>query len=257
MATIFGHKWDSGNGLKFDGVNDYIEVSKVFALADIRTVSFWMKASTVNASSTIVSFGTTGNNNAYAWAYITVSFNLLVFGYSALNGSPYTRCNISDNLIDGNLHHIVCIFSGNRINNDITGFKCYVDGILKIVTNISVVGGSLPTIQGVSKIGGYPGASGVVRAFYKNYLFDLKVFNKELSQTEITELYTKQGQIVPSTAMSSLQLDYRFNNKSSTVLTDKSINGYHGTLMNYAIETTDLGATNSWCDKYGNALTAY
>jgi len=255
MATIFGHKWDIGNGLKFDGVNDYVEVSKVFALADIRTVSFWMKSSNNDIADTIVCFGKTGSSNAYAWLTFTINSGVFLFGYMSSIGTNINACSIAENLRDNNIHNVVCVVSGSRIYNDISGFKCYVDGIEVILTNVSNSNTTPPVIQGTSKIGAFPSIT--TGRFYKDYLFDLKVFNKELSQAEVTEFYLKQGQIVPASAMSSLQLDYRFNNKSGTVLTDNSVNGYHGTLVNYAAGTTDLGASNMWSDKYGNPLTAY
>ena len=96
-----------------------------------------------------------------------------------------------------------------------------------------------------------------IEGYANEIIYDLKVFNKPLTQAEVTELYLKQGQIVPSTAIVNLQLDMRFNDKSGTIALDRSGNNYHGTLVNYAAGTTDLGATNSWCDKYGNSLTAY
>jgi len=254
MKNINKINWNSGNGLKFDGVNDYVQVSKVFALADIRTISFWMKSNSTANNETVIDFGNTGNSNLYAWANISIISNILYLKYVSINGGILAGAYIPNNLRDNNLHNVVCIFSGNRVYNDITGFKCYVDGVNINLTKISS-NSNISIIQGTARIGASTGIT--TQFYYKNYLYDLKIFNKELSQAEVSELYNKQGQIVPASAVSSLQADYRFNNKSGTILTDKSPNNYHGTLMNYAIETTDLGATNSWVDKYGNPLTSY
>ena len=83
---------------------------------------------------------------------------------------------------------------------------------------------------------------------------DFKFFNKQLSDSECLELYYKQGQIVPTTAKPYLQAECKFDDKSGLVLTDSSGNGYNGTLSSYVAGTTNLGATNSWVDKYGRAL---
>ena len=81
-------------------------------------------------------------------------------------------------------------------------------------------------------------------------VYDLKIFNKALTQTEITELYIRKGSRIPLTAVSNVVADWRFNQKEGTILLDTQ--GNNGILNNFA--NTNVGIGNAWVDNLGNSI---
>ena len=251
-GTIFGHKWDIGNGLKFDGVNDYVNIPNM-------PFDFTPLASSFTISSIIYYKTSTKDFEMFYKALLgtdrEVEFRINANGsvlcnQSNENISPPKICQriISTiTLIPENFYNCIFVKVGSNAND----WQLYLNGILSsksVPYNDNVLSTHITT----AKIN-FDG-----EADYSNSaIYDLKIFNKALTQSEVTELYLKQGQIVPASAISSLQLDMRFNNKSGTIAKDQSTNGYNGTLVNYAAGTTDIGATNMWKDKYGASILAY
>jgi len=247
--SVSSTEFNCGNGLKFDGVNDYVQATTPNLLFPINTAYSFSFICGIISGQIVNSGLMIGNNTGLTnGIYIQNRYNFLQFSLTKTFSTNRLYVLSSQNLSSG-VYHIV-ITKSNLYN--LSAINFYINSVIQSkfaaydnLTDLTFADNSL-NLNGGSGIG-----------YYNDRMYDLKVFNKELTQAEVTELYNKQGQIVPASAMSSLQLDYRFNNKSGTVLTDKSINGYNGTLVNYAAGTTTLGATNSWCDKYGNAITAY
>ncbi len=142
--------------------------------------------------------------------------------------------------------HLVMTHNGVDLNND----KCYFNGVE--ITDKTLTNNNLVDISPLS----YPfyiGSSNGIGSKCINY--DLKIFNKELTALEVKELYYKQNQIVPVSAMSNLQADWRFDQRAGTTLKDYSTNGYNGTLTNF--NNTSLGASNQWVDNNNNPITQY
>ena len=62
--------------------------------------------------------------------------------------------------------------------------------------------------------------------------YDLKIFNKALTQAEVTTLYNSKNNLIPTTASANLVSNYTFNQKEGTNLLDSSGNALNGTLIN-------------------------
>ena len=245
MKQITKINWDIGNGLKFDKVNDYVTLGNVLNYTNQDfTFSFQLKLlSLSNNQYFIGNITDSPSTGGFALVYVnggTTRYITTVFS----NGSSFTYSFDSYPFQINTLYNITFI-------RYLTNIKIYINNILlTTLTNRTNTSTIKPMI-----IGAYPETAQII--YFGGIMYDVKVFNKELSQAEVTELYLKQGQIVPSTAISSLQLDIRFNDKSGTVAKDQSTNGYNGTLVNYAAGTTNLGATNMWVDKYQNPILQY
>lgn len=92
---------------------------------------------------------------------------------------------------------------------------------------------------------------------YNNYhtwwqVFDLKIFNRTISQEEITTLYNTKWQWMISTLW--LIADYRFDSRQWFILKDQSINLNNGSLVNYTAWDTTLWATNKRVDQNWNPI---
>jgi len=237
--------YDLGPGLKYDGVNAYVNCGDTSFLNFIHE-TFIFSTSIIYkplvANPTDVKFLFT-NNAGSNFRGIRLSHrpnSSLV--YSIANGTNTDSIIINDFFADNDLITITVI-------SDLTGFSIYKNGVLFTSQNhtISPIAGDA---QYALRIG-----TGFGTPIYAQdgIIYDLKIFDKKLNQSEITELHTKNGQIVPTTTLSNLITNWKFSDKSGTTLKDYSGNGYDGTLINF--DDTSIGATNAWVDKYGNSLT--
>jgi len=244
---ILNHKWSVGEGLKFDGVNDYVKTStfpnlsnkdmdySVFGILNISNLATYKEfiCSAVNT-----------DDRQLEIIYANTFFFVRVGNISNLGILTFP--------ITFGMNTITIVKVGHNLIN----WKCFVNGsevIISIANNVYNVSSSYSNNAYIGIYGSdVEGAAELLRKS-DNPIYDLKVFNKELTQEEVTELYIKQGQIIPSTAISNCVLDMRFDDKSGTIAKDKSGNNYNGTLTNFT--NTSLGAGNSWCDKYGNSIT--
>jgi len=149
--------------------------------------------------------------------------------------------------VENTVCHLVMTHNGVDLQNE----KCYFNGIE--ITNKTITNNNLVDVSPLASEPFRIGFSGSISSKCINY--DLKIFDKELTDLEVKELYYKQNQIIPASAMSSLQADWRFNQRSGTTLKDYSPNGYNGTLTNF--NNVTLGASNQWVYNNNNPITQY
>jgi Concanavalin A-like lectin/glucanases superfamily len=84
-------------------------------------------------------------------------------------------------------------------------------------------------------------------------VYDVKVFKKTLSETEVFELFNTRGKIVPTTATNDVLLDLGFDEKTGTIANDKSKNSYNGSLIGFT--ETSLGSNNCHVDYTGQPIS--
>jgi|GEM_PF-7101874 len=247
-SKIIRQNWSYGGGLKFDGVNDYVTFGNIFNSFNFNTpfsFTITLKLITFNALTyTYRPFNINSTGDSGIYLRSTTAYNFSLFLYT--NASKYRAINGKLLTID-TLYTLTYVYNGDL---SMVGSFAYTNGIKN--TSFLIVG-SPPTTFTSGQAMLCPN----VNKYSNMYIFDLKVFNKALTDAECIELYIKQGQIIPSSAISNCVADWRFEDKSGTVLTDRSGSGFNGTLVNYAAGTTDLGATNSWVDYAGDPLTQY
>lgn len=248
-GKVAWHEWNSGNGLKFDGVNDYVQATtpnllfaanqpfSIFMILDIKLLSVFIPIMVGNLRNII--------SSSNSW-FVAVNINEITFAID-VNSTIGIMANFPYTLNTG----MICICFTKDSTKLASGINGYVNA-LKFV-NRDIIKDSLNTSNYITDKCNLHGIDDYALSPFSYY--DLKVFNKELNQAEITDLYLKQGQIVPSTAMSSLQLDMRFDEKSGIYAYDKSGNNYTGTLVNFGT-TSDLGG-GAHVDKYGRTITQY
>ncbi|MFA5132026.1 MAG: LamG domain-containing protein [Candidatus Paceibacterota bacterium] len=222
-----------GQGLYFDGSNDYVSVpdASSFAGSNVKTVSFWFKRNSLTTNlPRLLEESSTANQSNY-WAI----------------GIPQTG-NADENSI------IVTIVIGGVTsyrkipNNSVNKLNTWYHAVVTwdgTTTLSSVYLNGVP--QTMSAAAGYAGA-GVVRMTIGNRgdnlrpfdgtLDDVRIYNRVLSAQEIYTLYKSQAgslNVSPTfTLTSGLVGWWTFDGKNMTsaTATDMSGSGYHGTRTN-------------------------
>ena len=134
----------------------------------------------------------------------------------------------------------------------IATFNLYIDGIDTTFTASNTLTGEINSNTEPIRIGIY-GDTPAYQDQLNGTIYDIKIFNKTLTQAEVTYLNQTKCQMIPSTAITNCIIDMRFEDKQGTTAIDRSGNNYNGTLTEFT--NTTLGASNSWVDKYNNSIT--
>ena len=159
----------------FDGVDDYVDlgVSGMSAAKNTGSISAWFKLETVSSSGDLIRLYEDSDNNIRIFYH--ENDNELRFNYKA--GGITNIVNITDAIEgDNNWYHV----SGTWDKNG--NLSLYLDGILKDTTAItgSIIGSFTTASIGSNSIGG---------GFWKGNIDEVTLFNKELDQSEVTNLY--------------------------------------------------------------------
>lgn len=235
-----------GAGLKFDGVNDYINLPTLPIDVQINSnysFSVWVKPIQENPSAGVIPIFSKSfydNNVSYYGFTVVIGNNYFSAQYvQGSNNLQYQAFPVPEIALN-QLVHIVW-------NNQTK--ELYVNGVL---TNLTVIG----DVNNPPVYANYPAYLGLTYVnnpfFAQEQIFDFKIFDKQLTQTEVAELYETKSQETPLTAKGNLVMHLDFNQKQGTTTTDKSGNGYHGTLINFL--NTTPSPTNAWIDDLGNNI---
>ncbi len=240
-----------GQGLSFDGTDDYVRTGNLSALdgATQATWSFWHRQNELKWSSNFISKWD-GNYDQISWLITTcpssfggggyldefcVFFSGGVFAHTGLNGNA----NVA-----GSWQYLTVVYDGSKPTND-TKLKIYVNGIPKTLS----FNGTIPTSLNVVGRNVLIGAESYTSVGARNYvnasLDDVRIYNRVLSTNEIKQLYnvgaSNHNVSAPGgdTLSQGLVGWWTFDGKdtpwtSATTATtlDKSGNGNTGTLTN-------------------------
>jgi len=168
----------------FDGSNDYIDTGSTTVHQNtLFTYSFWINASASLSSITgaVGSYEKIGDNRGPLACSISGD-GRLSWLYMSLGNTYNSAQQLKSvgNVYDSTWHHVVCEFDGN--NNEA---KIYIDGTLNTSTASSV-----PNTVNIStslKFG--LGSEG----YTTGRMDDVRVYNRTLTQSEITHLATARG----------------------------------------------------------------
>ena len=154
----------------------YLQTVNNLPASSVWSISFWMKN---NANSAVTVFGgALGVNNSQTFNFVINDAG--VNYYITIKGSNFNRWRTSDNLKDNIWHHYVFILDRSKIANQ--EIEVYIDGVKK--TTIAFLSSDTSGNFVSSKINfGQTGWNGL--------LDDVKIYNRVLNQTEITNLYNE------------------------------------------------------------------
>ncbi len=184
-----------GGAFSFDGVDDYIHVPNAADLEPATvTVEVWVNsANTPGDNSYILSKGAHSTiGGSYA---LYTGYNSIIFYIS--DGATYVHSPEGGDIWDGNWHHVVGSYDGDRI-------RLYVDGAevgVGTQTNIDI------RYEGTDPSDLFIGSYAADYGYHFSGLVDeLSVYNRALSSAEIQALYSGDGAGNSSGVVVNLQL---------------------------------------------------
>ncbi|MDO8668626.1 MAG: LamG domain-containing protein [bacterium] len=224
-----------GQGLKFDGTNDYVNAGTPasLSLTSQVTVGVWIKASSANPSGYGVAYVIKGTPGGSAPGYGIIQSG----GSYATLQIQGTNLNSNFSGYDNKWHYVVGTYDGSNM-------RIYVDGVQK---NSVGKTGAMDTTGYNFHIG----TRSSVPTYFQGLLDDVRIYNRVLSATEITQLYNfglSKYNVTPKYGVTSgLVGHWTFDGKdtpwtSATAATtlDKSGNGNTGTLTSMARATSPV-----------------
>jgi hypothetical protein len=170
---------DNGGGIVFDGSNDYalIPISNHSTTPTI-TVEGFIKWVSLNSGMFL------GFNNNDVWTYQ----NTLGFNNGASNVIGISANDVSNLNLVGNYHHYAFVMKQNQL---LSTFKMYIDTNSKTLTPQVNLDGNSASFTSNIALGSWTRDGG--GGFNGNVEFGcLRIYNRELTQSEITQNYNTQ-----------------------------------------------------------------
>lgn len=233
-----------GQGLSFDGTNDYVAVADnsvldVGSTADL-TLSGWFYRDTFTTDDTIIAKrnGIAAGDIGYL-AYIDDATDQLIFEVSD-GVDEYSLTSTSTFASTGWNHYTIVWDQDSAANSEI-----YINGVANSATDSGTIGNigdlsnALVLAEGAESDAGNP---------FDGKLDEVRVYNRAISATEIQSLYALGQSDKVNSSVSQPQgtgrLDsglagyWKMDNGSGTSATDSSTNGNNGTLTSGPTWTT-------------------
>jgi len=164
--------------LNFDADNDTVVIPQTDATS-IRTFSLWVKTTNIKGWGAVFGQGVVGDgfslgcNNETADCYLRIDT-------SADSNQAIGGATTFDGLRDGEWHNV--IFSINSSTAKVSG---WMDGVIKINDLDFLVGDGIDYTQDIIVLDAVVGA----KDNQYGYIDDLRVYNRALSTTEVTQLF--------------------------------------------------------------------
>jgi len=183
--------------IDFDGVNDLVACGNnhTFEVSQAFSIGFWVKPNNLAATRCLIS---KCSNDANVWGYniqhLVTSGALQVQMRTAASNTIHA---FTTALTAGVWQHVVLTFSGN---SNINGNRVYKNAVIGDTPPSAALAGSFVNTANFTM-----GARNT--AFpYSGFMDEVSVWNKALTQTEITELYNsgQPGNLVDHSAYANL-----------------------------------------------------
>src|SRR3989338_5881975 len=178
-----------GQGLQFDGVNDYVDISGGAAtslnLNNDYTVALWVYLDASPSNHGLLRITKSSSNSAVHDKYGLNLQSLANLRFRTSDGKTPDDDPFTVNLTLGKWAHIVCSLNSSDVK------ECYKDGV-SVGTATNDVDTSLlsPTIGYIGTLKG----GAVLSNLLNGRLDDVRIYNRALSASEVSELYSLGGQ---------------------------------------------------------------
>lgn len=212
-----------GNGLVFDGVDDFVELGTITNLNDADfSIEFWVNTTVNTASILTLSDGDAtyeaGEKHVYIHPDGWVGFTAFGNGFITSTGLGF--------IDDGNWHHVAVAW--DYLSGTSGTGKIYVDGV-DVTTGSTVATNNADF--GTIKLGQKSNHAGTATNDFAGTLDEVRFWNDVRTHEEIIE--NMMGLLDPSET--NLQAYYRFDQSSGTTLNDlRTSSPINGTLTNMA-----------------------
>lgn len=182
-ATLTTDRFGTPNkAFFFDGTNDYIDVPNNQSLfSNESTISFWLKIESLTHWTSFIRSGGSGSNDGWKGYCLAYMIPENKFVYEDYNGTGY-EADVSfyqSNLNITGWNNIIIVRSSNRckifINNNIIAQDSNLVPYAKPVLTSLIFGAN----------------TGGTSAFVHGSMDDIRIYNRILSNTEITALYNE------------------------------------------------------------------
>jgi len=215
------------NAISFDGVDDYVNLNDIHNLDNDKPFSFsvWFKTeSTTNG----VLFSNWDTTSGYYFYVGSVG----EFGLLGKDGTGTLEVSTpSDPMNDNKWHHALFTYSGNA---KYAGTKLYIDGVMRSTQSAFdslTLSGSMTSPSNLIIGADNNGTSG----YFDGKTDEISLWNKELTPTEVTEIYAGNTHInLKQSSMSSNLVGWwrMGDGDSYPMIKDHSVNANHGTMVN-------------------------
>ena len=230
-----------GQGLGFDGVNDYVNIPSAPSLNAPYTISLWFYPRVFGVQQGLVDFAYNTSNSPSLYLHANNRLDMEAFntvGFRSFSNKVFTTADLNK------WWHVVAIVSSST---DPTQWKFYINGIDNGLDSSDSYGSyrAPSTAWALGSI--YNNAH-----FFNGFMDDVRIYNRSLTQTDVTQLYnigasnkTATSPKVAATSTCSVGLScglvgyWTFDGKDvvNGVILDKSGSGNNGNTINISTST--------------------
>ena len=242
-----GPTWGAGKrsgAVVLDGNNDEVTVADNdtldFGSGDF-SISFWLKTNSSVRRTIIDKFDTGAGNVGY---YVDIMADGTIRTAYQSGVSDYRVRDSAATVNSDTWQHVLITKTGATNSPDI-----YVNGVLSnggVFSSGTTASSSNTKAFSIAKAKGADLASNLIGS-----LDEVRVYNRALSSTEVTNLYNSGVAKFKTATANGLVGHWKLDDASGTKATDSSGSGNTGTLTNFALS----GAVSNWINgKRGGAL---
>ena len=215
IGFIYGQ--GGGDGLDFDGTDDYVNMGNVLNLTSAISIETWIKTDGLGSRQTIAGKGYPNTGEPYYQYHVEIRAGGEIYFPLSLNGTRQTT-ETSATINASQWYHIACVYDGSTI-------KVYIDGVEESSSNAS---GSISTYSTSFYLGAYSGHVSSNVGSFNGVMDEVRIWNDARTVAEIQENMHKEL----AGNESNLVAYYKMSNGTGTSLTDNSSNSNTGTLTN-------------------------
>ena len=179
-------------GLDFDGSNDYVDAGAFDVTGSGITMMGWFNAEAIATDDGRIVSKANGPNATDAWWQLSTTdsgSNRYLRMRIKAGGTTTTFADSSVNLTTGQWYFAVGTYS-----NATGDMRLYLDGV-EVASGSHAVGGAIDTNASVSVA---IGANGTAERFFNGILDDVRIFDYAFNASEISDLYTANAPLGPS-----------------------------------------------------------